>query len=307
MESSRAVGVDLGGTNLRACLVDASGVVLRSLERATPPAPPGAFDGVAALVDALDPERRAPACIGVAGLVWAGELRAAPSLPGFAGARVRVELERRLGRPVRVENDGLCAMVGEAWVGAARGEADALLVTLGTGVGGGLLLGGAPVRGARGAAAELGHVVSVPGGLPCPCGARGCLEQYASAAALVRAAREVPALVAALEAGAEGLGAARIAALARAGSAEAGALFARAGDALGSALAGLSHVLDVPLFVVGGGLSRAWDLLEPSARAALLGGSFVARALGAPRLVAAREPSLAGAIGAARLALEAGP
>jgi glucokinase len=130
--------------------------------------------------------------IGVPGIIdmQTGLLRESPNLPGWADYPVRAEIERRLKTIVILENDANVAALGEKWLGAAKDYSDMAMLTLGTGVGGGLVMGGAIWRGANGMAGEFGHTTVEPEGHPCGCGNRGCLEQYASATAVVRLARE---------------------------------------------------------------------------------------------------------------------
>jgi glucokinase len=208
--------------------------------------------------------------IGVPGIIdmRTGMLRESPNLPGWADYPVRAEIERRLGTRVILENDANSAALGEKWLGAARDVDDMAMLTLGTGVGGGLLLGGCIWHGMTGMAGEFGHMTVEPEGVPCKCGNRGCLEQYASATAVVRMARE------AIESGARGLARAASADaefsakaiynLAIQGDEDARKIFRRVGRALGISIAGLVNALNLPMYVVGGGVSSAWEAFAPS-------------------------------------------
>jgi glucokinase len=160
------------------------------------------------------------------------------------------------------------AALGEKWLGAGRGFDDMLMITLGTGVGGGLILGGRIWHGMNGMAGEMGHINLEAEGPPCGCGSRGCVEQYASATAVVRMAREAMAEGAAglktfVDAGTE-LTAAAVYNLSVQGDADARRVFRRVGQALGIVLAGLINTLNLPMHVIGGGVSSAWDAFAPA-------------------------------------------
>ena len=238
--------------------------------------------------------------VGLPGLLdrSAGLVRHSPNLPWLEDVPVGEVLARHLGldsAAIRLENDANVAALGEQWLGAARGERELLLLTLGTGIGGGLILGGELFVGA-GMAGEVGHVNLDPAGPPCGCGARGCLEQYASAsAARARALeRNLPAEApGALE---------RLAALARARAGAERELLHAVGYDLGRGLAAVLALLDLRTFVFGGGFSAALDVLEPGIRRGLAEWVYGGRAQGV-RLLRATLGSSAGWIGAARLAL----
>lgn len=187
-------GVDLGGTNIVAALVDGDGAVLAREKVQTPPTGPAAVvEAIAGAVEALAAEGRgAPLAVGVGapGAVRDGVVVAAPNLTGWVEpVPLGRLLSRRLGSDVVVDNDASVAAVGEWRWGAARGARFVLCITLGTGVGGGLVLDGAPYRGAHGAAGELGHMTVLLGGALCGCGRRGCVEAYAGRASMERSAR----------------------------------------------------------------------------------------------------------------------
>lgn len=262
------LGVDLGGNNLRAALVGPEGRILARRRRATVDRSPEAvLAAVEAEVDGLRAAARSsgvtPLALGVGapGLVRPedGVVATSPNFPAWRDVPLQQELEARLGLRVRVENDVNAFAVGEFQWGAAKGGRDVLVVALGTGVGGGLILEGRLRRGPDGTAGEVGHVTVRPGGRPCGCGNRGCLEAYASATAI--AARAV-------EAGVIGSGgeAEAVARLARGGDARSAALFRDAGRCVGVALAGVANLLNLDKAVVGGGVSRSWDLLEAAIR-----------------------------------------
>ena len=301
-----AIGVDVGGTHLRTGVVRGPAVLWRSrraphLARALEADRPvegrslvlaqlevgirealAASDGVEALGVAFpgffDPTSRL--------------LRLSPNLPGLVDVNLEAPLTARFGLPVRVENDALAAAVGE-WVLHPDRPSDMLYLGLGTGIGGGAILGGEPRRGAHGVAMEVGHLIVEPGGRPCGCGNHGCLEQYASATALRRMYEETTG---------ETLEAVGVAARAHEGDAAARAVFSRAGSALGFALAHLAKVLDVPDIVIGGGLAGAWDLLEGSLQRRMEH-DLLPVLRGKMRVRPSEAEDRAGMIGAAHLAL----
>jgi glucokinase len=196
-------------------------------------------------------------------------VRASPNLPGWIDYPVRTEIEERLKTAVILENDANVAALGEKWLGAGRDYDDMALVALGTGVGGALVLNGRIWHGMNGMAGEFGHATVEPEGPPCNCGNRGCLEQYASATAIVRMAREAisgghGAALGKAAKSASGLDAQAVYDLAIKGDPGAQKIFRQVGRALGIALASMVNSLNLPLYVVGGGVSSAWELFAPS-------------------------------------------
>ncbi len=239
-----------------------------------------------------------------------GVLHFAPNLPGVIGLPVRAELERRLGVPVRVDNDATCAAWAERAMGAATGLDDVVLVTLGTGIGGGIVVGGRLTRGANGFAGEIGHMIVDRDGPDCPCGQRGCWERFASGSALARLAREAAragraeAVLANAGGDPEAILGEHVTAAAVAGDAEACALVAEMAWWVGLGLSNLANVLDPEAFVIGGGLVTMGDLLLDPVRtafASLLQGRAWRPAI--PVVPAALGPR-AGAIGAGCLGAE---
>jgi glucokinase len=190
-------------------------------------------------------------------------------LPGWGDYPVRAEIERRLATIVILENDANVAALGEKWLGAAKDFSDMAMLTLGTGVGGGLILGGDIWHGANGMAGEFGHMTVEPDGRLCGCGNRGCLEQYASATAVVRMAREAAArhsgsaLARATNAD-PNFSAESIYSLAMQGDEDAHRIFRYVGRCLGIVLASLVHALNLPIYVIGGGVSSAWEVFSPA-------------------------------------------
>ena len=293
--------------------VDEDGVVLDEVRVATPRGEAAVLEALAGVVDALGPASAAG--IGLPGLVdLSGILRIAPNLPDVEDLDVAGVLRDRFpGTVVRVDNDATCAGWAEGRVGAARGCADALLVTLGTGIGGGIIGGGRAVRGAHGFAGEFGHMVVDPDGPPCPCGQHGCWERFASGSGLGRLGREGAAArprgrMAELAGGdPEAVRGEHVTAAAAEGDADAVVVMERFAWWVALGLANLANAFDPEVVVLGGGLVEAGSVLVDPVREA-----FAGLTLGGPRRPAVRiEPAAlgehAGAIGAALLAAEERP
>jgi len=305
------VGVDIGGTKVLAGVVDAEGRVTRTARRTTPGRRVVTSRVEDALVEAVvEAAGGAPiAGVGVAAAGFvdrAGErVMFAPHLP-WQGEPLRELLAERLDCAVLLDNDANCAARAEAAHGAARGAGSALMITMGTGIGGAVLLEGSVVRGANGMAGEFGHMQVVPGGLPCECGRRGCWEQYSSGNALVRHARalmaEQPSV---LHETADGdldrVTGPMVTAAAEGGDPVAAQAFASVGDWLGVGTANLVAALDPEVVVVGGGLSAAGELLLEPARAALRRSLVGGAHRRTPDVLPARLGPQAGMIGAALL------
>jgi len=273
-----SIGVDLGGTNLRIAAVDQLGGLVEKVTLGTELSlgRDHVIDDMCAAIQRLSEKYRKSAPllgigIGVPGIVdlQNGTVREAVNLPGWADYPVRAEIERRLKTIVIIENDGNVAALGEKWRGAARDFPDMAMLTLGTGVGGGLILDGAIWHGVNGMAGEFGHMTVDSRGPLCGCGNSGCLELYASATAVVRLAREAaannPGSALALAAIADpNFSAESLHNLAMQGDEEAGRIFSHVGRCLGIALASLVNVLNLPVYVIGGGVSSAWQAFAPS-------------------------------------------
>ena len=196
---SFAIGVDLGGTNLRIAAVDETGKMLEKVTTGTQVKRGRDYvitemcDAIKALSAKFEGKlQMTGAGIGVPGIIdkRTGMLRESPNLPGWHDYPVRDELESRLSSPVFLENDANAAALGENWLGAAKDMDDMCMITLGTGVGGGMVLRQRIWHGMTGMAGELGHITVNPEGPRCNCGNYGCVEEYASARAVVRMARE---------------------------------------------------------------------------------------------------------------------
>lgn len=303
-----AVGIDLGGTKIAGLRVDRAGKVLAGEEAPTPLEPDPIIDEVVRMARDLSGGQAEAVGIGVAGMVdfEAGALRFSPNLP-LRDVPLRELVRERCGLPTVVDNDANTAGWAECRFGAATGRSHVLLLTVGTGIGGALVVDGELYRGAHGFAAEIGHFVVEPGGPPCGCGNRGCWEQVASGQALDRlAAAEAerdPSGAIATAAGDRPPAGPDVSVAARAGDARALAIFERVGARLGEGIAGLVNVLDPELVVVGGGVAEEGDLLlAPARRAFSETVEAVERRPEVP-IVTAELGSDAGAIGAADMAM----
>ena len=273
-----SIGVDLGGTNLRIAAVDVNGHLVEKVTLGTKVSL-GRDHVLNDMCDAIqhlsekykNSAKMLGIGIGVPGIIdmETGLLRESPNLPGWADYPVRAEIERRLTTMVILENDANVAAFGEKWLGAAKEHDDMAMLTLGTGVGGGLVLGGKIWHGMNGMAGEFGHTTVEPEGHPCGCGNRGCLEQYASATAVVRMAREAiaehssSALARAAHEDAE-FSAKSIFNLAIQGDEDAKRIFRRVGRAIGIVLSAMVNSLNLPIYVIGGGVASAWEAFAPS-------------------------------------------
>src|SRR5271165_6631820 len=271
------IGVDVGGTKVAAGVVDQHGRIIAKLKRFTPAASPGGtISVIASVVNELLTQYEIEAVgIGAAGFVdqTRSTVLFAPNL-AWRDEPVKKLVEERIGRPVVVENDANAAAWAEAKLGAARGLEQVLLITVGTGIGAGIVLDGRLYRGRFGSAGEPGHYRVVPEGRLCGCGNRGCWEQYASGSALVAEARDYArrspgAAVRLLQLGGgtpEGITGPEVTTAAREGDAGALRCFEIVGRWLGEGLADLAAILDPGCFVLGGGVSDAGDLLLAEVR-----------------------------------------
>jgi len=276
---SLTIGVDVGGTKVAAGVVDEDGRIVEKVKRPTPAGEPDATADVIAdvVLELLNRHRVIAVGIGAAGFV--DESRStvlfAPNL-AWRDEPVKKRVEDRIGRPVVVENDANAAAWAEATLGAARDQRHMLLITVGTGIGAGIVLDGSLYRGHWGSAGEPGHYRVVPDGRLCGCGNRGCWEQYASGNALVTEARDLAqrapsAAVRLLQLGggtAGGIDGPAVTQAAREGDAGALTCFDIVGSWLGHGLADLAAILDPGCFVIGGGVSEAGEILLGPAREA---------------------------------------
>lgn len=299
------IGVDVGGTNLRIGVVDGLRVVVEhriqadfaGLCRSLPPVE--ALASIRAiLVDCLNATlRNFPAVtaigIGFPGFIdpVTGNVAQSPNLPGLRDVDLATPLRAQLGLPVIIENDALAAAYGEYML-AGLEMPGLIYLGLGTGVGGGLIHGGRPFPGEHGVAMEVGHLIVEPGGRPCGCGNRGCLEQYASASGVS---------LSYFEATGARHEAAEIARLAQSGDANALAAYALAGDRLAMGLAHILKVVDVANVIIGGGMSLAWPMMR-LAFDSRLEADLIPVLRGKVRTVISQAGDQAGIIGGALLA-----
>ncbi|WP_433325567.1 ROK family glucokinase [Spirillospora sp. CA-294931] len=308
------IGVDVGGTKVAAGVVDDKGVILEQVRRPTPSTnPKETAEVIAEVVDLLKGKFEEVVAVGLGTAGFVDETRSsvlfAPNL-AWRDEPIKEKVEGLVGLPVVVENDGNATAWGEARFGAGRGHDFIVLVTLGTGIGAGIIVGGELYRGRFGIGAEFGHFRVVPDGRRCGCGNRGCWEQYASGNALVQEARDLARVAPAmagrlLELGdgrPEGISGPEVTQAAREGDKAALECFRIVAGWAGQGLADLTAILDPGAFIIGGGLSDAGDLLlDPVRRAfenALTGRGH--RPL--PEIRIAELGSAAGIVGAADLA-----
>jgi glucokinase len=271
------VGIDLGGTNMKIGLVHQNGNVIKDIEKPTlkEEGPDGVIRRMVRYTQDLAQEARVPweeiggVGVGLPGFldIPGGVVKYLTNL-GWRDVPIRDQLESAFGVPVKIDNDANVAALGEVWAGAGAGEQNVVLITLGTGVGGGIIAGGKLLHGARGIAGEIGHIPIDPDGVLCNCGRAGCLETIASATGMVRLVREAveagetSSLVLPLQNGT--LSTKEIFAEAEKGDSLAKTTVERAVDALARAMAILSVVVNPSLFIIGGGVSKAGDaLLKP--------------------------------------------
>lgn len=293
------LAVDIGGTKIAAGIVDDTGTIAHATSVPTPPL--DTFGGVRDAIDAVLANHTGPVeAVGVAspGPVDLSTGRVSPiNIPSWRAFPLRDRLRAALDLPVELAGDGLCMALGEHWTGAGRGAHSMLGMVVSTGVGGGLVVDGRPVRGRTGNAAHVGHVVVEPvDGDPCTCGGRGCVETVASGPNLVRWARrqgwQAP----------EHADAAHLAAAAKAGDEIPRAAFARAGHAVALAIIATAVVCDLDLAVVGGGVAQVGTLLFDPIRETLAEHARLSF-LDTLRVEPATLGGQAGLIGAAGLAL----
>ncbi|MCW2615235.1 MAG: glucokinase, family [Frankiales bacterium] len=276
------IGVDVGGTKVAAGLVDENGAILARARRPTPSASPSDVEDVIAacvreLRDAPEAVGREVEAVGVgaAGFITADRstILVAPNL-SWRDEPLRDAVAERVGLPVVVENDANAAAWAEYRFGAGQGESHLVVVTVGTGIGGGMVLGGELYRGRFGIGSEWGHMQVSQSGRRCGCGQHGCWEQYVSGRALLHEAREIADVqrgygARLLELGGgrpEGIEAIEVTQAAREGDLAALDCFEEVGTWLGQGLADLAAVLDPGLFVIGGGVADAGELLLAPAR-----------------------------------------
>jgi glucokinase len=306
-------GVDLGGTNLRVALVDPDGSIVDEQRIATPHTLDDIVGSIADAARAFAPQRPEARALGVgaAGMVdFEGTIHYSPNVPAFLHAPVRARLEEALGFPAVVDNDANVAVVAELVHGAARGSTEVLLITLGTGVGGGVVTRGEVLRGAHGFAAEIGHFQVDPDGPLCACGQRGHWEAVASGTALGALGREwaaagaAPSVLAAAGGAIGDITGVLVGDVAQSGAADAIAVVEEYARRVAIGLVGLTNIFDPEKVVVSGGLIELGDVLLLPLRAAFDGRIEGALHRPAVPIVAAELGGRAGVVGAAVLARE---
>ena len=308
--------VDLGGTNLRAAYIDRDGRIYERVRTATP-ASDKAEDIVSAIVAAVRECETAGLNRGVqiqtVSVVVPGSVHTetgvvvnAPNIPSLPGFRLASALREALDRPVLLENDANAAALGEMWQGAASNCKTIICLTLGTGVGGAIVLDGELWRGVDGTAGEIGHSGVEPfGGVKCKCGNVGCLEVYASATAIVRMTRDKIAKhpgSSLHSITADELTSEKVYSAAIEGDEFAFEVFRHMGAYLGVAMANVINIFNPEMIVIGGGVAAAWDLFAQHARAEVMKRAFPVPA-GRCQIVRAECGDDAGLLGAALLAL----
>lgn len=307
------LAADLGGTNLRMAAVDREGKILHRTKHDTPKSE-RADEIISAITEASKECLKAvekkgwikafgaavPATLNVPD----GIILKAPNLPALDSFRFSATVADELNLPVFLENDANAAAIGENWLGAAKGFQNSICVTLGTGVGGGIILNGKVLRGVDGTAGEIGHICVEPLGEPCGCGSRGCVEQYSSATAVVRLTRELENQYPKSDL----LNKSRLTSLdvfeaGKSGDELALEVFRKMGFYLGIALADLVNVLNPEIIVIGGGASAGWDLFIGHVQDQINKRAFEEPAKRA-KLVRAQLGDDAGILGAAKLAFD---
>ncbi len=296
-----SIGVDLGGTNLRAAAVDRNGKVLEKHSQSTDMTR-GRDEVIADIVSGINTVRQkisggsrlAGVGIGVPGfiLIEKGFVTNSNNLPVLENFPLRDEIERLLGAPIILENDANAAALGEKWMGAGKQVDDLVLLTLGTGIGGGIISDGRVLHGAVGMAGELGHMTIDPNGNPCGCGNFGCLEKIASATA-VEAMADMMSL-------GNHLTSQQVFELTLDGNEKAKMIFQQMGWALGIGLANLINIFNYPLYLLSGGMLPAWDAFAPTMLEEIRKRSFTFRNT-ETRVERATLGNQAGLIGAAYL------
>ena len=295
-----SIGVDLGGTNLRAAAVGSDGRIFEKFSGSTDlhEGRDAVISDIVASINQLKqrcgPETLVGVGIGVPGFILKEKPIIANSnnLPEFEGFPVRDAIQQQLGTPIMLENDANAAALGEKWVGAGRDVDDLIMLTLGTGIGGGIISRGKILHGFVGMAGEIGHITVNPTGNPCGCGNQGCLEKHASATA-VRAMARLMRL-------GDNLSAKELYEMATGGDAKAQRIFQTMGEALGIAIATMINLFNFPLYLLSGGVLAGWDQFAPAMLAEVSRRSFTYRTV-PTRIEKALLGNEAGLIGAAHL------
>ena len=306
------IGVDLGGTNLRTALVSPDGEILDKHKEATQAAD-GWMKVVARLIDNIKRQKETGArkgtdvsAVGVGApgviLVNKGIVVKSPNFPDWNNLPLKSELEKALNIPVFIENDANAAALGEKWRGAGRDVTSMILLTLGTGVGGGIILDNKIWHGADGMAGEIGHMTLIPDGRSCSCGNNGCLEMYASARGIVQSYRE-ELEKRKLSATAKDVTSEKVYQAAREGDAVARGVMKDMGRMLGIGIASLINIFNPERVVIGGGVKDAWSLFIGATHEEIMKRAFQVPAE-RTEIVPSSLGDDAGMVGAAAVALE---
>ena len=308
------VGIDIGGTKVLGGVVDQTGAVIRRARRDTP------TEGGVALTQAIadvalelmNEEEIESVGVSVAAFISADRktILATPNIKDWNGVNLDYELTTRIGLPVVIENDANSAAWGEFKFGAGRGKESILMLTVGTGIGGGIVINSNLLRGSFGIAAEIGHLRIVPNGLLCGCGAHGCFEQYGSGTALLRHAREAIAanpdrsrnILGRGDGTIEGVKGSAITEAARDGDELALSVFEITGDYIGAGIASLAVILDPEAVVIGGGVIDAGEILLNPIRTSMDKYMPFAGKHPHPQIIGAQLGNEAGLVGVADLA-----
>jgi glucokinase len=308
---SYRIGVDVGGTKCLGVVIDDAGEIVASDRRPTPRGATQLVDTVSELATTLGAEVATTGSIASVGVGLPGSitrdgvLTSSPHLPGVVEFAAATHLSERLGQTVRVGNDASCSAIAEWRVGAGRGVEDLIMITLGTGIGGGVIAGGRLLLGAHGYLGEFGHMLIDLDGPPCPCGKRGCWERYASGSAIALEAKRLVAaegLLGAVVAAAgsvDEITSEHIVAAALDGDRDAAVVLEHFARWMAVGLASLMNAFDPAMFVIGGGLSRAAHVYEDVLRARFAEAVYASDLRPLPILAFAVLGERAGAVGAA--------
>ncbi len=314
MRASYAIGLDVGGTRIAAGLVERKGRIVRETRMSTPKG--GPFGVVDAIIDAIGevatgvhPSEIAGIGIGLPAQIDFGRqtVEFCTNLP-LAGVDMRGLIMSRTKYAVTIDNDGNAAALGESRFGAAKGARDFVMVTLGTGVGGGVFIDGQLYRGHRGLGGEIGHMVVDLDGPECPCGAKGHLEAFVARPAIIRDATAAAAtfrgagILRAAGDDKDKITAEIVVAAANAGDEAAAEIMGRVGQVLGEALVGIVNLLNPQLILIGGGIGESCPLVIERASQTITAEALAGRR--DVKVVPAELGNDAGVVGAAALALD---
>jgi glucokinase len=311
---SLAIGIDVGGTKVLGGVVDEDGKILATSRKETPREGGHALTQTIADVahELMQSHRVSSVGVSAAGFISSDRktMLATPNIKNWNGVNLHSELSKNISLPIVLENDANAAAWGESRFGAGRGFPDMVMVTLGTGIGGGIVIGESIFRGSFGMGAEIGHFRMVPDGHICGCGIRGCFEQYASGTALLRHAREAIELnpdagKVFLEKSGESLNelsGSSLTQAARDGDPIALSAFGELSKFLGAGLASLSAILDPEIFIIGGGVIDAGEIVLAPTRRSMLELMPFSGQHPTPKIVAAQLGNSAGLVGVADLA-----